>query len=149
MKTVNRNNLWFPSLLENLFLENRLDVPTQSNNWEKISTPAVNIIENIANFVIEVAAPGMEKENFTVEVEKETLTISAKAVSDTKEETTGENDSRFRRREFNYTEFTRSFKMPESINTENIEANYNNGILRVTLPKTEEVKEFKKMVEIS
>lgn len=148
MKTVNRNNLWFPSILENLFLENRLDIPG-NENWEKFSIPAVNIIENLPNFVIEVAAPGMEKDDFKIEVEKDTLTISSKAVSDTKEETTDENETKFRKREFNYKEFTRSFKLPESINTEDIEATYTNGVLRVTLPKVEEVKELKRMVEIS
>lgn len=146
MKTVNRSNVWFPSVLENLFFDNRLDVP---NNWETFSNPAVNIIEKMTNFVVEFAVPGMKKENFTIEVEKDLLTISAKSITDEKSESKDEDDLKFRRREFNYKEFKRSFKLPEKINTDNINASYTDGILRITLPKVEEEIESKKMVEIS
>lgn len=142
MKTVNKNSIWLPGLLDNLFLENRLDA---LNNYETFSTPAVNIIENFPNFVVELAVPGLAKENFTVEVEEDTLKIASKKVEENKEET----NSHFRRREFNYKNFERSFKIPENIKTEEIQANYENGVLRVTLPKMEEKKAFKKMVEIS
>ena len=142
MKTVNKNNIWLPGLLDNLFLDNRLDA---LNNYETFSTPAVNIIENFPNFVVELAVPGLAKENFTIEVEEDTLKIASKQVEVMKDET----DSHFRRREFNYKNFERSFKIPENIKTEEIQANYENGVLRVTLPKMEEKKAFKKMVEIS
>lgn len=142
MKTVNKNSIWLPGLLDNLILENRLDT---LNNYETFSTPAVNIIENFPNFVVELAVPGLAKENFTVEVEEDTLKIASKQVEEKKDET----DSHFRRREFNYKNFERSFKIPENIKTEEIQANYENGVLRVTLPKMEEKKAFKKMVEIS
>jgi len=142
MKTVNKNSIWLPGLLDNLFLENRVDA---LNNYETFSIPAVNIIENFPNFVVELAVPGLEKENFTIEVEEDTLKIASKKVEEKIEET----DSRFRRREFNFKSFERSFKLPENIKTEDIQANYENGILRVTLPKMEEKKALKKMVEIS
>ena len=142
MKTVNKNSIWLPGLLDNLFLDNRLDA---LNNYETFSTPAVNIIENFPNFVVELAVPGLAKENFTIEVEEDTLKIASKKVEENKEET----NSHFRRREFNYKNFERSFKIPENIKTEEIQANYENGVLRVTLPKMEEKKAFKKMVEIS
>ena len=142
MKTVNKNSIWLPGLLDNLFLDNRLDA---LNNYETFSTPAVNIIENFPNFVVELAVPGLAKENFTIEVEEDTLKIASKQVEEKKDET----DSHFRRREFNYKNFERSFKIPENIKTEEIQANYENGVLRVTLPKMEEKKAFKKMVEIS
>jgi len=145
MIAVNRNGVWFPSVLENLFFDNRPDFGTA---METFSSPAVNIIENLSNFVVEVAAPGMEKENFEIEVEKEYLTIKAKTTEE-KEESTEDKDSRFRRREFNYKEFTRSFRLSEDINTEDIQAEYTNGVLRVSLPKKEEKKELKRMVEIS
>lgn len=143
MKTINRNGIWLPGLLDNLFLDNKLDV---RNNYETFSIPAINIIENLPNFVVELAAPGLQKEDFTIEVEEDTLKITSN-----KEEVKNEenNDSRFRRREFNYKKFERSFKLPENINTEDIQASYENGILRVTLPKMEEKKVLKKMVEIS
>jgi len=146
MKAVNRNNVWLPNILENLFFDNRLDVP---NNYETFSNPKVNIIENNSNFVLEFAVPGMKKENFTIEVEKEVLTLSAKSITDEKSESKEEDDFKFRRREFNYKEFKRSFKLPEKINTDDIKASYTDGILRITLPKVEEEIESKKMVEIS
>lgn len=142
MKTVNKNSIWLPGILDNLFLENRLDA---LNNYETFSTPAINIIENFPNFVVELAAPGLQKEDFTIEVEEDTLKIASKKVEEKKEEV----DARFKRREFNYKSFNRSFKLPENIKTEDIQANYENGVLRVTLPKMEEKKAFKKMVEIS
>ncbi|MDN3724992.1 Hsp20/alpha crystallin family protein [Aequorivita sp. SDUM287046] len=143
MKTVNRNNIWLPSLLDNLFLDSRLD---GLKNYETFSIPAVNIFENLPNFVVELAVPGLKKEDFAIEVEEDTLKISSKKVEEKKEEN---NDSRIRRREFNYATFERSFKLPENIKAEDIQANYENGVLRVTLPKMEEKKALKKMVEIS
>ncbi len=143
MKTVNKNNVWLPEILGNLFLENRLDA---LNNYETFSIPAVNIIDKFPNFVVELAAPGLKKDDFTIEVEEDTLRITSKRVEEKKEES---ENSRFSRREFNYTSFERSFKLPENIQTENIQANYENGVLRVTLPKMEEKKALKKMVEIS
>lgn len=143
MKTVNKNSIWLPGLLDNLLFDNKLDV--LNNNYETFSIPAVNIIENFPNFVVELAAPGLQKEDFSIEVEEDTLKISSKKA---KEQTEENNDSRFRKREFNYQSFERSFKLPENIKTEDIQANYENGILKITLPK-EEKKALKKMVEIS
>ncbi len=143
MKTVNRNSIWLPSILDNLFLDNRVDA---LNNYETFSIPAINIVENLPNFVIELAAPGLQKENFTIEAEDDTLTIAAKKVVEKNEES---SDSKFMKREFNYSSFERNFKLPENIKTEEIQASYENGILRVTLPKVEEKKVLKKMVEIS
>ncbi len=143
MKTVNKNSIWLPGLLDNLLFDNKLDV--LNNNYETFSIPAVNIIENFPNFVVELAVPGLQKENFSIEVEEDTLKISSKKA---KEQTEENNDSRFRKREFNYQSFERSFKLPENIKTEDIQANYENGILKITLPK-EEKKALKKMVEIS
>lgn len=143
MKTVNRNSIWLPSILDNLFLDNRVDA---LNNYETFSIPAINIVENLPNFVIELAAPGLQKENFTIEAEDDTLTIAAKKAVEKNEES---SDSKFMKREFNYSSFERNFKLPENIKTEEIQASYENGILRVTLPKVEEKKVLKKMVEIS
>lgn len=142
MKTVNKNSIWLPGLLDNLFMENRIDA---LNNYETFSIPAINIIENLPNFVVELAAPGLQKEDFTIEVEEGTLKIASK-IEEKKEES---NDSNFKRREFNYKSFERTFKFPEDIKVEDIQANYENGILRVTLPKMEEKKALKRMVEIS
>jgi HSP20 family protein len=115
MKVVKRNTGWFPSIFDEFFTENRLDVP----NYENFSIPAVNIQENLTNFVIELAAPGLTKEKFAIEVEENVLKVSS------------------------------AFTLPETVDVENITASYKDGILYITVPKKEEQKALKKMVEIS
>ncbi|MDC8001917.1 Hsp20/alpha crystallin family protein [Aequorivita todarodis] len=144
MKTVNKNSIWLPGLLDNFLFDNKLDA--FKNNYETFSIPTVNIIENLPNFVVELAAPGLQKEDFTIEVEEDTMKIASKKIETNKEET---NDFSFIRREFNYKSFERSFKLPENIKVEDIQASYENGVLRVTIPKMEEKQALKKMVEIS
>lgn len=147
MKTVNNNNMWLPNLLDNIFLENRLD---RLNNYETFSNPAVNIIENLSNFVIELAAPGLHKGNFSIEVEEDTLKIAYKEVKESQEqEQKNDNAVQYKRREFNFGSFEKSFKLPENVKVEDILANYEDGVLKVTLPKMEEKKVLKRMVEIS
>ena len=142
MKTVNNpNNLWMPALFENLFVENKSD---KLYNYETFSTPAINIIETLSSFEVEIAAPGLSKEDFAIEVEEDTLKISSNKV-----EKENEEEVKYSKREFNYNSFERSFKLSEEIKREEIQANYVNGVLTVSLPKMEEKKVFKKMVEIS
>tara|TARA_R100001369_G_scaffold81213_1_gene112133 strand:+ start:7863 stop:8297 length:435 start_codon:yes stop_codon:yes gene_type:complete len=144
MNLVRRNNNWFPSLLDELFTENRLDTP----NYENFSIPAVNIQEKNTNFVVQLAVPGLSKENFNIEVEDDILKISAEVTSENEENTT-EDETKFTRKEFNFKSFKRSFTLPENINVENVNASYENGVLEITLPKKEEEKVLKRMVEIS
>jgi HSP20 family protein len=147
MKTVNKDSIWLPGLLDNILFDNKLDV--FNNNYETFSIPAVNIIENLTNFVIEIAVPGFQKENFTIEAEEDTLKISSKTI-EVKETTEEEaKDTHYTRREFNFDKFERSFTLPENIKIEDIQAKYENGVLEITLPKLEEKKALKKMVEIS
>lgn len=96
--------------------------------------PNVNVLETADAFKIEVAAPGFDKTDFTVSTEKEVLTIAAK--KENKEEQNGT----LHRKEFAYNTFERTFRLPEIIELEAIEANYLNGILTVTLPKKEVAK---------
>ena len=144
MNLVRRNSNWFPSLLDEIFTENRLD----THNYENFSIPAVNIQEKNTNFVIELAVPGLSKENFNIEVDNNILKVSAEVTSGNEENTT-ENETKFTRKEFNYNGFKRSFTLPENINVENVNASYENGVLEITLPKKEEEKVLKRMVEIS
>ena len=69
MTTLEKDRIWFPSILEDLFFENKIDVP---RNFKTFSTPAVNISENLINFTVELAAPGLSKEDFSIEIEEET-----------------------------------------------------------------------------
>ncbi|HLV92643.1 MAG TPA: Hsp20/alpha crystallin family protein [Aequorivita sp.] len=142
---MNKENLWLPAILEDMFFDNKIDVP---NKFKTFSIPAVNISENLINFAVELAAPGLKKEDFSIEIDEETLTVSVKQASEA-EEKEENNDSRYQRREFNYREFKRSFKMPENVKSEDVKATYTDGILKITLPKKEEEKALKRMVEIS
>jgi len=99
-------------------------------------TPSVNIVENKDNFCIELAAPGLKKEDFKIHLENNLLTIETNL-----EEKNEEKDERYTRREFCYYNFQRSFTLPSTIDSSKIEAKYDNGILNVNLPKKEEAKE--------
>ena len=99
------------------------------------SLPAVNVLENEDNFKIEVAAPGLKKENFKVNVDANQLTISAK-----QENTTEESTEKYTRKEFSFTNFQRVFTLPQTVAGDKIEATYTDGILTLTLPKKEEAK---------
>lgn len=95
--------------------------------------PSANIVEEKDKFIIELAAPGLEKEDFKINVEDKTLSISVE-----KEEKKEEDDNKYTKKEFSYTAFSRSFNLPDTINIEKIEASYKKGILIVHLPKKEE-----------
>ncbi len=102
-------------------------------NGLRSSMPAANVKENEKEFCIELAAPGLKKKDFTINLENGHLIIS----SDKTEEKTSEAEG-FTRREYSYKTFTRSFVLPESVNMDEIKATYENGILTMTLPKKEE-----------
>jgi HSP20 family protein len=100
-----------------------------------INTPAVNIIEGKDDFKIEVAAPGLEKNDFNINLDHNVLTISSE-----KENKKEEKDSEYMFKEFNYNSFKRSFTLPNSIDADKISANHKDGILHITIPKREEAK---------
>lgn len=106
--------------------------------------PAVNIVENEKGFQLEVAAPGFNKEDFKIAVEKNLLTISAK--KETKQE---ENGPVYRRREFAFEQFERSFRLPETIDTDQVNAALNNGILVVDLVKKAELQPVVKTIAVA
>lgn len=111
------------------------EFPVSFRNGALQKSPAVNIVETDNSYRIEVAAPGLNKTDFVVKVDQDLLTISAK-----KEASQEDNGEKYTRREFSYFEFTRNFHLPETVNAEGIVANYENGILHVTLAKKEEAK---------
>jgi|Laugrespbdmm15sd_2_1035082.scaffolds.fasta_scaffold00566_5 HSP20 family protein len=94
--------------------------------------PSVNIIENTKDFRIEMAAPGLEKKDFKIEVDNGMLCISSEKEEERKEE--GEN---FQRREFTYRGFSRTFQLPENSVPDKIDAKYDQGVLKLVLPKKE------------
>ncbi len=99
---------------------------------EFFTTPAVNIKETDTNFHLEVAAPGLTKEDFKLAVENNILTISAE-----KQKSEEDQTDNYTRKEFQYASFKRSFQLPEHIQDEKILATYNNGVLTIDLPKNE------------
>lgn len=109
------------------------------------SNPSVNVVETEDNFKIEVAAPGLEKQDFELSIEKDHLIIES-----SKEEEKEVKEEKFTRREFNYASFKRSFYLPETVNANKIEAKYENGVLNIKLPKVEEAKiEASRTIKIS
>ncbi len=144
MITVNKSKFWIPSMFDEFVPVNNLD----SLNYERFSIPKVNIKENFTTFIVEIAAPGLKKKDFAIEIEKLVLKVSSNFTP--KRETTGtDNDTQFTRKEFNYASFTRSFTLPKKVKVEDIEATYTDGILTISLPKKEVKEEIKRKVEIS
>jgi HSP20 family protein len=140
MKTLVRTNgnmfPSMPSLLNDFFADGWLD--SSLANWKSSGTtlPAVNVQETNDDFKIEVAAPGMKRDDFKVELDNNVLTISSQ-----REDNREEKEGSYTRREFSYQSFQRSFTLPESkVEGEKIVARYVDGILQVTVPKKEEAK---------
>jgi len=114
----------------NDFLSNFFETPTRS------SIPSVNIIEGQNDYKIEVAAPGLQKEDFKIDLENDVLTIVSE-----KKQKTEEKDEKYMRREFCYCSFRRSFILPDTIEEDKINASHKDGILTVSIPKKEKAKE--------
>ena len=117
--------------IDNLFNTTLSDV---IGNDFTVSNPSVNVVENDNNFLMQLAAPGLQKSDFQIQIENDHLVVSVEKKSE-KEET---EKGKFTRREFNYSAFKRSFFLDEKINREGITASYENGVLAITLPKKEE-----------
>ena len=124
----------FPQLLDDFF---NMDWGFKNNSMTNTTLPAVNIVESNEAFTVEMAAPGMNKEDFHIELDNEILTISSEREIRNELE---END-KFTRREFSYQSFKRTFQLPKSVvDDAKIQAKYENGILHVIIPKKEEAK---------
>lgn len=102
--------------------------------------PATNIMENENSFQIELAVPGMKKEDFKINLENNILTVSSEKTTEKKEE-----KENYTKREFHYGSFSRSFTLPKTVESDKIKAAYDNGILKLELPKKEEIKVSKEI----
>ncbi len=150
MKTLVKSNRSllpeFPSLLDNFITGDIFDW-SLGKLTEKSTIPSVNVMETEKSYELELAAPGLDKNNFKVELENDMLIISAQ-----KEKTMEDKDKHgtYTRREFSYESFQRSFQLPERmVEKDKISAKYHNGILHVTVPKSSEAKvNPSKMIEI-
>jgi HSP20 family protein len=126
----------FPSVFDRFFDNELFDWSNRNYSSTNTTLPSVNIKENFDGFEVELAAPGFEKNDFRIELNHDQLTIS----SEKQIENETKEGQHFTKREFSYQAFRRSFTLPYTVEGENITAKYENGILRVSIPKKGEAK---------
>ncbi|MGV3545811.1 MAG: Hsp20/alpha crystallin family protein [Pedobacter sp.] len=131
-------------------------MPTMNNVFDSIFTdgffneanakmvPAVNISEAVDHFKIELAAPGLQKEDFKVSLDRNLLSISVEKQNEREEE-----ETRFTRREFSYQSFVRTFSLPDTADQQAISAKYEDGLLKIKVAKKEEARLLTRQIEIS
>tara|TARA_B100001142_G_scaffold62987_1_gene62241 strand:+ start:263 stop:685 length:423 start_codon:yes stop_codon:yes gene_type:complete len=133
------NNNAFPSLMNEFFND---DLRMNFFN-RRHSVPSVNSVENNDSFEIDLAVPGMKKDDFTIELNDKILVISS-------DNSNYDQSERIRLNEFNYSSFQRSFRVPESVELDKIKANYKNGILKIKLPKRKDsITKPNRVIDIS
>lgn len=134
------NQNWIPSIFNDFF----------DNEWivkPNFSTPAINVIENEKDYKVEVAAPGMNKEDFNIHLNENqelVITVEKNTKNEQKEE------KKYLRREFSYTKFQQAFQLPDNVDKEKIGAKVENGVLEITLPKLapEDKARINRIIEI-
>ena len=138
---VRRSQNWLPSIFNDFF----------DNDWmvkANATAPAINVIETEKAYKVELAAPGMTKEDFNVRIDEENnLVISMEKKTENKEE---KKDGRYLRREFSYSKFQQTMILPENVYKDHISEQVENGILNIELPKLseEEVKKPDRTIEV-
>jgi HSP20 family protein len=135
VKSLMKKDDFLPSILDDFFKP--WNSWSESDFEKRFSAPSVNITENKDDYKINVAAPGLTKNDFKINVDGNLLTISAE-----KEEKKDEKEKNFTRREYNYSSFSRTFTLPDGVNADKIDAIYENGELKLSLPKKDEVKKI-------
>ena len=141
MMPVRRSQNWLPSIFNDFF----------DNDWmvkANATAPAINVIETDKAYKLELAAPGMTKEDFSVRIDEENnLVISMEKKAENKEE---KKDGRYLRREFSYSKFQQTMILPENVDKDHISAQVENGVLNIELPKLseEEVKKPDRTIEV-
>ena len=142
---VKKERTW-PTLFDSGWMEKFFNAPIDEFFFggRTVNVPAVNVSETDKDFILMVAAPGMDKKDFKIEALDDMLTISAEKEVEHKEEKNG----RFNRREYNFSSWSRTFTLPENCNASKIDATYLNGELKIVLPKME-VKETRKIKSIT
>jgi HSP20 family protein len=121
-----------------------MDVWGNRSGNKSSTLPAVNICEDDNSFMVDVVAPGFKKEDFKINMDDDILTISAESKQENKEG----DGKEYSRREYSYSSFTRSFQLPENAKAEAIGARYEDGILKITIPKAEQKPKTSKQINI-
>ncbi len=141
MMPVRRTQNWLPSIFNDFF----------DNNWmvkANATAPAINVIESATDYKVEVAAPGMKKEDFIIHINEDNdLVITMEKKEENNEE---DKEARYLRREFSYTKFQQTLILPEDVDKDQIDAKVENGVLTIDLPKRkpEEVEKTTKTIEV-
>ena len=130
------------SVLDDFFSKGLSELSEISGQNFSPNRPSVNIIETDEAFEVKLAAPGLKKEDFQIKIDKDQLLVkvSQEEATNETEEKKEEAGPKYRRREFDFGSFSRSFHLPETIDTEVIKAAYTDGVLTITLNKKEEAK---------
>ncbi len=143
MSAIQRyNQNWLPNFFNDFF----------DNDWmvkANATAPAINVIENEKDYRVEVAAPGMTKEDFDIHLgDNNELVISMEKKNESEEK--NNDGKKYLRREFSYTKFRQAFDLPDNVDVDKINASMNNGVLSIELPKvaTEEKAKASRMIEI-
>ena len=141
MNLIKRNgspvNQW-PLLFDNFFNREFSNWGLENFSDTNTTVPRVNVKENKDTFVVEVAAPGMDKKDFKVQLEGNLLTVSSERTEQNNEDN---QDEKYSRREFSYQSFQRTFTLPKDVvDADKIQAKYENGLLHLEIPKKEEAK---------
>ena len=126
----------FPTLFDRFFENDLFDWSNKNFSSTNTTLPAVNIKEFTDRFEVDLAAPGLDKKDFKIELNNDQLTIS----SEKRKEKEINKDEQFTRREFSYQAFSRSFTLPNTVHSDKISAKYENGILKISIPKRDEAK---------
>lgn len=146
---VRRNSNWLPDVFNDLFNDEFLTMPRAN-----ATKPAVNVIEREKEYVVELAAPGMTKDDFTVTLDEDdnlVVALEKKVENTTQEGDKEQKNGHYLRREFFYSKFNQTLLLPEDVDREKIAATVEHGVLTVTLPKktAEELKKERKVIAIS
>lgn len=148
MSLMRRNNL-FPSMgmFDDFWTRDLMNWGLGNNSNTNTTIPAVNIKETADHFEVEMAAPGMKKEDFSIELNGNQLTIASEKTDEREEK----EDQYYSKREFSYQSFQRTFQLPKDVvDSEKIEAHYENGVLNLLIPKKEEArKKPPRMIQVS
>lgn len=145
VKTNSQNQM--PRFLENVLLKDLMDFPEAGFSGNTNPLPAVNIKETEKQFELEIFAPGRSKDSFAIELDKNLLSVSSEVKAKKGEH---QPSGRFTQKEFALQSFKRNFKLPvNKIETEKIEAGYENGVLKLIIPKKEELVQKPKKIEIN
>lgn len=141
MMPVRRSQRWLPNVFNDFF----------DNEWmarANSTAPAINVMETDSDYKVELAAPGMTKEDFNVRIDEDNnLVISMEKKQEQKEE---HKDGRYLRREFSYTKFQQTMILPDNVDKEKINAKVENGVLSIDIPKLseEEVKKAQRQIDV-